>query len=56
MVLIPLCAYLHTRRVTSRGIALVDSTPVRVGHNRRISRHRPGEGIAQRGKDSEMRR
>ena len=39
-VLIPLCAYLYTRRVTSRGIALVDSTPIRVCHNRRISGHR----------------
>lgn len=51
-VLIPLCAYLHTRRVTCRGIAFVDSTPIRVCHNRRISRHRTFEGIAQRGKDS----
>ncbi|NJO15521.1 MAG: hypothetical protein HC877_07185 [Thioploca sp.] len=48
-VLIPRCAYRHTCRVTSRGIALVDSTPIRVGHNRRISRHRPGKRIAQRG-------
>ena len=51
-VLIPLCAYLHTRRVSSRGIALVDSTPIRVGHNRRIGRHRTFASLAQRGKDS----
>ncbi|NJO15316.1 MAG: IS982 family transposase [Thioploca sp.] len=51
-VLIPLCAYLHTRRVSSRGIALVDSTPVKVCHNRRIGRHRTLAGLAQRGKDS----
>ena len=51
-VFIPLCAYLCTRRVTSRGIAFVDSTPIRVCHNRRISRHRTFEGIAQRGKNS----
>ena len=51
-VLIPLCAYLHTRRVTGRGIALVDSTPIRVCHNRRLRRHRTFEGIAQRGKNS----
>lgn len=51
-VLIPLCAYLHTRRVTSRGIAFVDSTPIRVCHNRRIRRHRTFKEIAQRGKDS----
>lgn len=50
--LIPLCAYLHTRRATSRGIAFVDATPIRVCHNRRSSRHRTFEGIAQRGKDS----
>lgn len=35
-VLIP--AYLHTRRVT--GIAFVDATPLRVCHNKRISRHK----------------
>ena len=51
-VFLPLCAYLYTRRVTSRGIAWVDSTPIRVCHNRRISRHRTFEGIAQRGKNS----
>lgn len=51
-VLIPLCAYLHTRRVSSRGIAFVDSTPIKVCHNRRIGRHRTFAGIAQRGKDS----
>lgn len=51
-VLIPLCAYLHTRRVTSRGIAFVDSTPLRVCHNRRIPRHKTFAGLAQRGKNS----
>lgn len=51
-VLIPLCAYLHTRRVTSKGIALVDSTPVRVCHNRRIPHHQTFNPIAQRGKTS----
>ena len=51
-VLIPLCAYLHTRRITSRGIACVDATPIRVCHHRRISPHRTFKGIAQWGKDS----
>lgn len=51
-VFLPRCAYLYTRRVTSRGIAFVDSTPIRVCHNRRSSRHRTFEGIAQRGKNS----
>ena len=48
----PLCAYLHTRRVTSRGIAFVDSTPLRVCHNRRIPRHKTFAGTAERGKTS----
>ena len=30
----------------------MDTTPIRVGHNRRIPRHRTCAGIAQRGKDS----
>ena len=51
-VLIPLGAYLYTRRVTSRGIAFIDSTPIRVGHNKRIPRHRTFKGMAQRGKNS----
>lgn len=51
-VLIPLCAYLHTRRVSSKGIAFVDSTPLRVCHNKRISRHKTFRGTAQRGKTS----
>jgi hypothetical protein len=38
--------------VTSRGIAFVDATPIRVCHNRRISHHRTFKDIAQRGKDS----
>jgi hypothetical protein len=50
-VLISLCAYLHTRRVTSRGIALVDSTPIKVCHNRHIGHYRTFKGIAQRGKN-----
>ena len=37
--LVPLCAYLYSRRVSSRGIAFVDSMPLRVCHNRRINRH-----------------
>ncbi|CAK0768549.1 hypothetical protein CCP3SC1AL1_440006 [Gammaproteobacteria bacterium] len=51
-VLIPLCAYLNTRRVSSKGIAFVDSLSLRVCHNRRISRHKTFLGIAERGKDS----
>jgi transposase len=51
-VLIPLCAYLNTRRVTSKGIAFVDSTPLRVCHNKRINRNKVFKGIAERGKNS----
>ena len=51
-VLVPLCAYLNTRRVTSRGIAFVDSTPLRVCENIRIPRHKTFEDIAGRGKTS----
>jgi len=51
-VLVPLCAYLNTRRVTSRGIAFIDSTPLRVCHNRRIPRHKTFKDIAERGKTS----
>ena len=51
-VLTPLCAYLHTCRVTSRRIAFVDAMLLKVCHNRRIPRHKTFEGIAERGKSS----
>ena len=51
-VLVPLCAYLSTRRVTSKGISFVDSTPLRVCRNKRIPRHKGFRGTAQRGKTS----
>jgi len=51
-VIVPLCAYLNTRRVTSRGIAFVDSVPLRVCHNKRIPSHKTFAGIAERGKNS----
>lgn len=50
--LIPLCAYLQTRTGQSRGIAFVDSTNLRVCHNRRIHSHRVFRGMAARGKTS----
>ena len=49
---IPLCAYLNTRRVTSKGIAFVDSTPLRVYHNKRIKSNKVFKGLAARGKSS----
>jgi hypothetical protein len=51
-VLILLCAYLQSRRVTSHGIAFVDSLPLKVCHNRRIPRHRTFANVAERGKNS----
>ena len=51
-VLVPLCAFLNSRRATSRGIAFIDSTSIKVCDNRRIKRHQVFEGIAKRGKSS----
>jgi len=50
--LLPLCVYLGTRLATSTGIAFIDSTPMVVCHNRRISRHKVFAGLAARGKNS----
>lgn len=51
-VMIPLTAYLHCRRVKSSGIAFIDSTPLKVCHNRRIPQHKTFANLAQRGKNS----
>lgn len=50
--LIPLCAYLQTRQGTCTGVQFIDSLPIRVCHNRRISSHRVFAAVAQRGKNS----
>jgi Transposase DDE domain len=49
---VPLCGYLHTRKGRCTGITFVDSTPLAVCHNRRISRHKVFAGYATRGKTS----
>jgi IS5 family transposase len=49
-ILIPLCAYLQSRKGEMTGISYVDSTPISVCHNRRIARHKTFAGIAARGK------
>lgn len=50
--LVPLLAYLRGRKGTCTGISFVDSTPLKVCHNRRIKRHRVFAGLAERGKTS----
>src|ERR687886_66202 len=50
--LLPLCAYLQTRKGQPTGIQFIDSLPIRVCHNRRIGSHKVFAGLAQRGKGS----
>src|SRR3982750_1782524 len=52
MTLLPLCAYLQTRKGQPTGLQFIDSLPIRVCHNRRIHSHRVFDGFAQRGKSS----
>jgi len=51
-VLIPLCVYLHQQKGTPTGISFIDSTPITVCHNRRVSRHKVFRGLAKRSKTS----
>jgi len=50
--LVPLCAYLSTRKGTCSGISFIDSMPIAVCHNRRIHSHQVFDETAQRGKNS----
>lgn len=50
--LIPLSAYLKTRFGVCSGISFVDSTPVKVCHNRRIKANKVFKDWAKRGKSS----
>lgn len=50
--LIPLMAYLRSRLGKSTGIGFIDSTSIKVCHNRRIKQHRVFKEIAKRGKTS----
>lgn len=50
--LMPLVAFLQTRKGACTGISYIDSTPLRVCHNLRIHSHRVMKGLAQRGKSS----
>ncbi len=51
-VLVPLLFYLNQKKGQCTGISFVDSTPLKVCHNRRIARHRVFSGLAARGKTS----
>jgi len=50
--LLPLCCYLNTRKGRLSGIAFIDSTSLKVCHNRRIMSHKVFADYAQRGKTS----
>ena len=49
-VFVPLCAYLQSRRRTSKGISFVDSTSIVVCHNKRIHGHQVFKDFAALGK------
>lgn len=50
--MLPLWAYLWTRRGKCSGVSFIDSTKLAVCHNRRILSHRVFAGVAERGKTS----
>jgi hypothetical protein len=50
--LVPLCGYLQSRKGRCSGISFVDSTSLKVCHNRRIHAHQVFAGSARRGKTS----
>ena len=51
-VLLPLCVYLKDCFGCCTGINFIDSTSLKVCHNRRIQRHKVFRGLAARGKTS----
>ena len=50
--LIPLCAYLQSRKGQATGLAFIDATSIVVCHNRRIHNHKVFKKLAKRGKTS----
>jgi hypothetical protein len=50
--LVALCGYLQTRKGQCSGISFIDSTSLKVCHNRRIHSHKVFAGCARRGKTS----
>lgn len=51
-VILPLLLFLYSRKAVSNGIAFIDSTVLRVCHNKRISRNKVFAGSAAIGKSS----
>ena len=49
---VPLMVYMKCCQGECSGISFIDSTPLRVCHNRRIKRHKVFDGLAGRGKTS----
>jgi hypothetical protein len=50
--IVPLCAYLYTRRGKVTGVSFIDSIAISVCKNQRINSHKVFYGIAQRGRNS----
>jgi hypothetical protein len=50
--LLPLCAYLRSCFGSCTGISFLDSTSLKVCHNRRIQQHKVFQNLAARGKTS----
>jgi hypothetical protein len=50
--LVPMCVYLRSCFGKCSGISFMDSTCIKVCHNRRINQHKVFEGLAARGKTS----
>jgi hypothetical protein len=50
--LVPLCGYLQSRKGQCSGISFIDSTALKLCHNRRIHAHKVFAGCAKRGKTS----
>ncbi len=51
-ILVALCAYMQCCYGSCTGLSFVDSSALKVCHNRRIKQHRVFEGVAQRGHTS----
>jgi hypothetical protein len=50
--LVPLCAFFHTRKGRSAGVAFIDSTLLAVCHPQRSGRHKGFAGLARWGRNS----